>query len=85
MNFQIVSVTRFISGVVLLIVLPIMIAIFFLHKNISEKQTTLEKACVTKIIAMPQVVEITAAPTATPSPTIKPKFVPVGTQSGVVK
>lgn len=84
MNKTFFGIPRVIVVFLVVILAPILGMLMYVHEDMIARQTSLEKACVTKIMAMPQVVEITAAPTATPSPTVKPRLVPAS-QSGVVK
>lgn len=76
MNFKIVSIPKFVAGILLLILAPVLAGLFLVHADLSEKQVSMEKACTAKIVATPKIVEVVVTPTATPIPTVVQRFVP---------
>ena len=76
MNFKIVSIPRFVMGVLLLVVVPVLVALFLVHADVTERQMAMEKACSAKIVA-PKVVEVIVTPTLEVSPTVAVKRLPI--------
>ena len=49
MNFKIVSIPKFVAGILLLILAPILAGLFLVHADLSEKQVAPDKRKMAKV------------------------------------